>query len=105
MPLSCTVGLRKGGQVPYMAHLRGIASLVMGESGHVPFAMTEDMVIAALLHDAVEDEGGLHQLRDIEVNFGKEVADIVEGCTDILKWWTTIRIEQWLASAASTQAK
>jgi len=76
------VGTRKGTQVPYMAHLLGVASLVMGENGHVPFAVTEDMVIAALLHDAVEDEGGLPRLQDIEAKFGKEVAKIVEGCTD-----------------------
>lgn len=75
-------GFRKGTEVPYMAHLLGVASLVMGESGHVPFAVTEDMVIAALLHDAVEDEGGLPRLRDIEAKFGEEVAKIVEGCTD-----------------------
>lgn len=75
-------GLRKGTDVPYMAHLLGVVSLVMGESGHVPFAVTEDVVIAALLHDAVEDEGGLPRLRDIEAKFGKEVAKIVEGCTD-----------------------
>jgi (p)ppGpp synthase/HD superfamily hydrolase len=54
----------------------------MGESGHVPFPVTEDMVIAALLHDAVEDEGGLPRLRDIEQNFGQDVARIVEGCSD-----------------------
>lgn len=77
------VGLRKGTQVPYLAHLLGVASLVLGESGHVaPIAVTEYMVIAALLHDAVEDEGGLPRLRDIEANFGNEVARIVEGCTD-----------------------
>jgi (p)ppGpp synthase/HD superfamily hydrolase len=75
-------GWRKGTHVPYMAHLLGVASLVMGESGHVPFAVTEDMVIAALLHDAVEDEGGLPRLQDIEAKFGKDVAKIVEGCTD-----------------------
>lgn len=75
-------GWRKGTQVPYMAHLLGVASLVMGESGHVRFAVTEDMVIAALLHDAVEDEGGLPRLQDIAAKFGKEVAKIVEGCTD-----------------------
>lgn len=75
-------GLRKGTDVPYMAHLLGVVSLVMGESGHVPFAVTEDVVIGALLHDAVEDEGGLPRLRDIEAKFGKEVAKIVEGCTD-----------------------
>jgi (p)ppGpp synthase/HD superfamily hydrolase len=76
------VGYRKGTKVPYMAHLLGVASLVMGESDQVPFPVTEDMVIAALLHDAVEDEGGLPRLRDIEQNFGTEVARIVEGCTD-----------------------
>jgi (p)ppGpp synthase/HD superfamily hydrolase len=75
-------GTRKGTQVPYMAHLLGVASLVLGESGHVAFAVTEDMVIAALLHDAVEDEGGLPRLQDIEAKFGKEVANIVKGCTD-----------------------
>jgi (p)ppGpp synthase/HD superfamily hydrolase len=76
------VNYRKGTTVPYMAHLLGVASLVMGESGHVHFPVTADMVIGALLHDAVEDEGGLARLRDIEANFGKEVAKIVEGCTD-----------------------
>lgn len=76
------VGTRKGTQIPYMAHLLGVASLVMGEAGHVPFTVTEDMVIAALLHDAVEDEGGLPRLQDIEAKFGKEVATIVEDCTD-----------------------
>src|SRR6516165_8564164 len=75
-------GFRKGTQVPYMAHLLGVASLVMGGSGHVPFPVTEDMAIAALLHDAVEDEGGLPRLRDIEAKFGNKVAKIVEGCTD-----------------------
>src|SRR6266550_4732446 len=76
-------GWRKGTHVPYMAHLLGVASLVMGESGHVPFAVTEDMVIAALLHDAVEDEGGLPRLQDIEAKFGKDVAKIVKGAAPI----------------------
>jgi (p)ppGpp synthase/HD superfamily hydrolase len=76
------ISYRKGTRVPYMAHLLGVASLVMRESGHIDFPVTEDMVIAALLHDAVEDEGGLPRLRDIEANFGREVAKIVEGCTD-----------------------
>jgi (p)ppGpp synthase/HD superfamily hydrolase len=80
--LEIHTGLRKGTEVPYMAHLLGVASLVMGEAGHVSFGVTEDIVIAALLHDAVEDEGGLPRLRDIEEKFGKEVAKIVEGCTD-----------------------
>jgi integrase len=58
-----------------MAHLLGVASLVLGETGHVPFPVTEDMAIAALLHDAVEDEGGLPRLRDIEAKFGNKRND------------------------------
>jgi (p)ppGpp synthase/HD superfamily hydrolase len=40
------------------------------------------MAIAALLHDAVEDQGGLPRLREIRKKFGKRVAHIVDGCTD-----------------------
>lgn len=75
-------GTRKGTPIPYMAHLLGVASLVLGEVGHVKFSVTEDMVIAALLHDAVEDAGGMPRLRDIEDKFGPAVAEIVAGCTD-----------------------
>jgi (p)ppGpp synthase/HD superfamily hydrolase len=73
---------RKGSNIPAMAHLVGVASLVMGENGHAPAPVTEDMVIAALLHDAVEDHGGMPRLRDIEHNFGSNVARMVEGLTD-----------------------
>ena len=75
---------RKGTDIPYMAHLLGVASLVMGEVGHAEFPITEDMVIAALLHDAVEDQGGLARLKDIEQNFGPNVANKVEGLSDSL---------------------
>lgn len=40
------------------------------------------MAIAALLHDAVEDQGGMPRLREIRRKFGKRVAHIVDGCTD-----------------------
>lgn len=40
------------------------------------------MAIAALLHDAVEDQGGLPRLREIRHKFGERVARIVDGCTD-----------------------
>jgi (p)ppGpp synthase/HD superfamily hydrolase len=73
---------RKATRIPYMAHLLGVASLVMGEAGQVPFAVTEDMVIAALLHDAVEDHGGSTRLADIRCNFGPNVARMVEGLSD-----------------------
>jgi (p)ppGpp synthase/HD superfamily hydrolase len=42
----------------------------------------EDEAIAALLHDAVEDQGGKRRLREIRWKFGEPVAHIVEGCTD-----------------------
>jgi len=73
---------RKGTAIPYMAHLMGVAALVMSEAGHVQFPVTEDMVIAALLHDAVEDHGGEPRLADIEANFGPIVAKMVEGLSD-----------------------
>jgi (p)ppGpp synthase/HD superfamily hydrolase len=75
---------RKGTEIPYVAHLLGVASLVMGEVGYVHLPVTEDMVIAALLHDAAEDHGGLPRLKDIEHNFGSDVARMVEGLSDSL---------------------
>lgn len=72
---------RKGTDIPYMAHLIGVAALVMGEAGRKP-PVTEDMVIAALLHDAVEDHGGMPRLREIEQRFGPEVARMVAGLSD-----------------------
>jgi len=73
---------RKATRIPYMAHLLGVASLVMGEAGQVPFPVTEDMVIAALLHDAAEDHGGQTRIEDIRCNFGPQVARMVEGLSD-----------------------
>jgi (p)ppGpp synthase/HD superfamily hydrolase len=72
---------RKGTDIPYMAHLLGVAALVMGEAGgRVP--VTEDMVIAALLHDAVEDHGGMPRLHEIEERFGPEVSRMVAALSD-----------------------
>jgi len=73
---------RKGTDIPYMAHLLGVAAQVMGEAGHAD--VTEDMVIAALLHDAAEDHGGQLRLDDIEHNFGSDVAQMVESLSDSL---------------------
>jgi (p)ppGpp synthase/HD superfamily hydrolase len=68
--------MRKGSDVPYLSHLLGVASLVVEEGG------TEAQAIGALLHDAVEDQGGLERLEDIRTRFGDEVAEIVLACTD-----------------------
>jgi GTP pyrophosphokinase len=67
---------RKGNGVPYLGHLMGVASIVLDDGG------TEDEAIAALLHDAAEDQGGRERLGDIRARFGDGVAKIVEDCTD-----------------------
>jgi len=67
---------RKGTGTPYMAHLLGVASLVLEDGGD------EDQAIAALLHDAAEDQGGRKILKEISTRFGDRVAAIVDGCTD-----------------------
>ena len=68
--------VRKGTPVPYVAHLLAVASLTLEAGG------TEDEAIAALLHDAVEDQGGAPTLAAIRERFGSTVADIVDGCSD-----------------------
>ncbi|HET9960412.1 MAG TPA: HD domain-containing protein [Polyangiaceae bacterium] len=70
---------RSGSGVPYFAHLIGVSSLVL-EAG-----ADEDVAIAALLHDAAEDQGGTSTLERIEQDFGAKVADIVRACTDAVE--------------------
>lgn len=72
---------RKGTDIPYMAHLLGVAALVMGEAGG-RVLVTEDMVLAALLHDVVEDHGGMTRLLEVEQRFGANVARMVKGLSD-----------------------
>jgi len=67
---------RKRSAVPYLSHLMAVSSLVLEAGGD------EDLAIAALLHDVVEDCGGMPRLREIRKQFGPRVAKIVEGCTD-----------------------
>jgi len=68
--------VRKATGVPYFSHVMSTAALVIEHGGD------EDQAIAALLHDAVEDQGGMPVLDEIESLFGKRVAFIVDGCTD-----------------------
>ena len=68
--------LRKGARVPYLSHLLEVCAIVLRYGGN------EDIAIAALLHDAAEDHGGKPRLVDIQRNFGKTVASVVEECTD-----------------------
>jgi len=68
--------VRKSTAVPYVSHLLSVAALVLEDGGD------EDQAIAALLHDAVEDQGGAPRLEDIRLLFGNRVARIVDACTD-----------------------
>lgn len=68
--------LRKGTGIPYLAHLLQVAGLVLEDGG------TETEAIAALLHDAVEDQGGKPTLERIRRDYGDDVANIVDACSD-----------------------
>ena len=67
---------RKGTKTPYLSHLMAVSSLVLENGGD------EDCAIAALLHDAIEDQGGDATRQKIHDRFGARVAAIVSGCTD-----------------------
>jgi hypothetical protein len=70
---------RKGTATPYVAHLFGVVSLALEHGAD------EDEAIAALLHDAPEDQGGEETLREVERRFGGSVAAIVAACSDTLE--------------------
>ncbi|MBN1267755.1 MAG: HD domain-containing protein [Anaerolineales bacterium] len=67
---------RKRSGVPYFSHLMAVCALVLEDGG------SEDEAIAALLHDAVEDQGGQSTLSEIQEKFGSNVAEIVAACSD-----------------------
>ena len=67
---------RKGSGTPYIAHLLAVCGLVIDDGG------SEDDAIAALLHDAAEDQGGEATLAEIEDRFGPDVRRIVAACSD-----------------------
>jgi (p)ppGpp synthase/HD superfamily hydrolase len=67
---------RKGTDTPYIAHLLAVAAIALEHGA------SEDEAIAALLHDAVEDQGGAARLKEIRARYGDIVAEIVAGCTD-----------------------
>ena len=85
---------RKETTIPYLSHLMSAASLVLEAGGD------EEQAIAALLHDAAEDQGGQSTLDEIRVRFGDRVANIVDACTDTVEEpkpeWRE-RKEQYLA--------
>ncbi|WP_240956835.1 HD domain-containing protein [Pseudopontixanthobacter vadosimaris] len=67
---------RKGSRIPYISHLLGACAVALEHGAD------EDQAIAALLHDAVKDQGGAQRLAEIERLYGAHVARIVDDCTD-----------------------
>ena len=68
--------MRKGSNIPYISHLLSVAAIVLENGGD------ENEAIAALLHDAIEDQGGDATRQEIQRRFGQAVVEIVNGCTD-----------------------
>jgi (p)ppGpp synthase/HD superfamily hydrolase len=69
--------VRKGTQIPYLAHLMSVAALVLENGGD------EDAAVAGLLHDAVEDsDDGAAMAERIRGDFGDHVARVVLACSD-----------------------
>lgn len=66
---------RKGSGIPYVGHLLGVSSLVLECGGD------EDLAIAGLLHDAIEEQGCGTGKR-VQKLFGDRVATIVLACSD-----------------------
>jgi (p)ppGpp synthase/HD superfamily hydrolase len=67
---------RKGGDIPYVAHLLEVAALVLHDGG------SEAEAIAGLLHDAIEDAGVTP--KQIRKRFGRKVSRIVKACTETI---------------------
>lgn len=69
--------LRKGGLIPYVGHLLIVAGTVIEWGGD------EDQAIAAILHDAVEDQGRSGETAaEIHRRFDGRVAEFVKGLSD-----------------------
>lgn len=69
---------RKGSNVPYLSHLLAVAALVAEHGGD------EDQIVAALLHDYLEDIPGSSE-GEVEQLFGARVARLVVALSDALE--------------------
>jgi len=67
--------LRKGTSIPYLSHLMSVSALVLEHGGD------EDLAIAGLLHDAIEDIDAEQEPIILE-RYGARVAYVVRACTD-----------------------
>jgi len=68
--------VRKSSGVPYFSHLMAVAAIVIDYGGN------ENEAVAALLHDAIEDQGGEATRKMIYECLGETVGKIVDDCTD-----------------------
>lgn len=65
--------VRKGGDIPFITHPIAVASMLLSWC-------SEKTVVAALLHDTIEDTDVTYE--DLVAEFGKEVADMVLDVTE-----------------------
>ena len=77
--------LRKDGS-PYITHPLAVAEIV------ADLELDTDSIIAAMLHDTIEDTGATHE--DIAKRFGPTVADLVEGVTKLTRVQYTSKEEE-----------
>jgi (p)ppGpp synthase/HD superfamily hydrolase len=75
---------RKETPIPYIAHLMAVAGIVLEANAYHQFDDVEDLAIAALLHDAIEDQGHQIDLEQIGRRFGRTVHEIVRDCSDAI---------------------
>jgi len=68
--------VRKGTDIPYVSHLLAVTSLALEHGAD------EDTAIAAVLHDAIEDQGSDDLAPKIALRFGTRVLAMVEACSD-----------------------
>ena len=77
--------LRKSGE-PYITHPIAVAEIV------ADLGLDLDSIIAALLHDCIEDTDSTHD--DIAKQFGTTVAELVEGVTKLTRMQYTSKEEE-----------
>ena len=68
---------RKYSSLPYIVHPIEVATIVESAGG------TDEMIAAALLHDVIEDTDFTYE--DIAEKVSPEVADLVQGMTEVAK--------------------